>query len=111
MKSILSCTDRKTILAGHPALLSCCATRNPVVSPRSTSKRIMSGLWLVAASTAVDPEDKAPTISKSDWSRSNRVLSISGLSSTHRSLFTSNLLVRSEDYYFGGSCHDGGKST
>src|SRR5271168_4590210 len=76
------------ILAQQPELLNCSATRKPLVSPRSTSRRIMSGFKVDAAATTEDPEDSAPTITNSDSRYSTSRFNISVLSSTHRSFFT-----------------------
>jgi hypothetical protein len=56
----------------------------------------MSGFKAVASSSTEAPEESVPTIVNWGCSRSTRISSISVLSSTHRSLFTSNLPVGSE---------------
>ena len=56
----------------------------------------MSGFKVVVFSSTEAPEDSAPTIVNWGCSRSTRISSISGLSSTHSNLFTSNLPSWSE---------------
>jgi hypothetical protein len=56
----------------------------------------MSAFKAVASSSTEAPEDSVPTIVNWGCSRSTRISSISGLSSTHSSLFTSNLPSWSE---------------
>ena len=51
----------------------------------------MSAFKVVASSSTEAPEDRVPTIVNCGCSRSTRISSMSGLSSTHSNLFTSNL--------------------
>ena len=64
----------------------------------------MSAFKAVASSSTEAPEERVPTIVNWGCSRSTRISSISGLSSTHRSLFTSNLtwLVRGINPFLHG---------
>jgi len=57
----------------------------------------MSGLKFAASAIADEAEVNAPTTMNSARSMSTSASSISGLSSTHRSLFSSEQLLRSED--------------
>ena len=55
----------------------------------------MSGFKVVASLRTEAPEESVPTIVNWGCSRSTRISSISGLSSTHSNLFTSAYLAAS----------------